>query len=565
MVNMTTSRNILPALVLILLATLASSAYAENKAFDAAALADDIHAEFADFPSVHYDSESDAVGRRLQSNNNNNNGGSSSTETTTCNLWCQIKNSLGLTIVGLVLLCISPILVWKNEGRHVTALRKIDYFKNKATVIGNVDAPSEDFTNQLVHFTGQVSVDDTSLDLPAAPLNLTSPVPNALLVRRTCLIYQKFENVQQDTQSATVGGGQTTTTTYTVREDWTPLGPQPEQLPHLPQETNSSGIWSDLVAASGASESARPAGPEGFPPELAALFQTVDFNSAPHGIAVAPSAHVGEFALSKEIIVEEPAVFQAEWVPVPSDMIPDEVEGCPDLRKDGHGNLTTVAEGEGPRNGDVMIKYEYAPAGFDASFIVEQVLAESDPETGVGAHKFGVAKNRVIDERCCGKISDDLGVVWMVRRGRHDLGEMIQMAKEDETTVTKILRLVCWVLLVAAWWMLFSVITTLLSTLPIVKQLGNFAFFLVALILGTSCCCMVTAVAYIRYRPLLAFIIIAIGATIGGVIGWKAGSTAEENAENPPAMAFVEAVIQHLAPIDFGKDELDGSSAVEVY
>jgi len=110
-----------------------------------------------------------------------------------------------------------------------------------------------------------------------------------------------------------------------------------------------------------------------------------------------------------------------------------------------------------------------------------------------------------------------------------------------------------------------SVITTLLSTLPIVKQLGNFAFFLVALILGTSCCCMVTAVAYIRYRPLLAFIIIAIGATIGGVIGWKAGSTAEENAENPPAMAFVEAVIQHLAPIDFGKDELDGSSAVEVY
>lgn len=106
MVKKTTSRNFLPALVLILLATLARSAYAENKAFDAAALADDIHAEFADFTSAHYDSEADAVGRRLQSNNNNNNGGSSSTETTTCNLWCQIKNSLGLTIVGLVLLCI---------------------------------------------------------------------------------------------------------------------------------------------------------------------------------------------------------------------------------------------------------------------------------------------------------------------------------------------------------------------------------------------------------------------------------------------------------------------------
>jgi hypothetical protein len=27
-------------------------------------------------------------------------------ETTTCNFWCQLKNSLGLTIVGLLLICI---------------------------------------------------------------------------------------------------------------------------------------------------------------------------------------------------------------------------------------------------------------------------------------------------------------------------------------------------------------------------------------------------------------------------------------------------------------------------
>eukprot|EP00978_Attheya_sp_CCMP212_P007710 scaffold17925_cov56-Attheya_sp.AAC.3 len=27
-------------------------------------------------------------------------------ETTTCNFWCQLKNSLGMTIVGLLLICI---------------------------------------------------------------------------------------------------------------------------------------------------------------------------------------------------------------------------------------------------------------------------------------------------------------------------------------------------------------------------------------------------------------------------------------------------------------------------
>lgn len=122
---------------------------------------------------------------------------------------------------------------------------------------------------------------------------------------------------------------------------------------------------------------------------------------------------------------------------------------------------------------------------------------------------------RVIDEKCCGKISDDLGVIWMVRRGRHDLYDMIKMAKDDENMTTKILRILCWILLVAGellykddvvssrfymvllsnthcsfcmlsligWMMIFSIFTTLLSTLPILGQLGNAAFFIVALIM----------------------------------------------------------------------------------
>jgi hypothetical protein len=38
----------------------------------------------------------DGIGRRLQS----------STETTYCSTWCQLKNSLGLTIVGFLLVCL---------------------------------------------------------------------------------------------------------------------------------------------------------------------------------------------------------------------------------------------------------------------------------------------------------------------------------------------------------------------------------------------------------------------------------------------------------------------------
>jgi hypothetical protein len=195
------------------------------------------------------------------------------------------------------------------------------------------------------------------------------------------------------------------------------------------------------------------------------------------------------------------------------------------------GNLTTVEEGDEPVNGDILIKYEYCADGFDASFIVQQVLAESDPETGTPQHKFSFEKGRVLDEKYC--ISDDLGVIWMVRRGRHDLPDMIKMATEDEKMLTKMLRILCWVVLVAGWMMLFSVITTLLSTLPILGTLGNAAFFVVALIAGTTCCCAVTAIAYIRYRPLVAFGILAVAGAIAGLI-----ITQLRSADHPPSDIF---------------------------
>jgi len=540
-------RNLLPLAAVLLVALtgahaeqtqprgVSSSSHHLREVLDGATY--DIDSEFADFDKI-------SNHRRLQNNkdNNNNSGSGGTTETAYCNTWCKLKESLGLTIVGLLLICIAPCLMWKNEGRHVNELRRIDFCKNEAQVVHNADIPSDENTGQLVHFVGKVSVDEDSLDLHPGPLNITSPLPKALIVKRTCMIYQKFEQASQQVKNDTIGAGQQTTTTYTCREDWTPMGPQAPSLPHLPNEQNVRGIWDEVVANSGTPETASPspAAPElppNMPPEMAALFQQVDMTKAPQAIAVSKAAHVGGFAVTKDLVMAEPAVFQSEWMPLPAEMVPEAIEEIPELRKDRYGNLTTVEEGEQPSNGDIMIKYEYAVDGFDVSFIVQQVLAESDPETGVSAHKFGVDKGRVLDEKCCGKISDDLGVIWMVRRGRHDLHDMINMAKEDEKNVTKILRVICWVLLVAGWMMLFSIFTTLLSTLPILGALGNAAFFIVALIIGTVCCCGVTAIAYMRYRPLLSFGILAIAGTITGLVFWQMDEAQAASAAPSPAPA----------------------------
>lgn len=72
-------------------ADIASSHVALSKNFDASAELSDVNAEFGDIL------DRDGTGRRLQK---------SAAETTYCNTWCQLKNSLGLTIVGFLLICI---------------------------------------------------------------------------------------------------------------------------------------------------------------------------------------------------------------------------------------------------------------------------------------------------------------------------------------------------------------------------------------------------------------------------------------------------------------------------
>ncbi len=442
----------------------------------------------------------------------------------------------------------SPCVMWKNEGRHVTQLRRIDFCKNKAVMVPNAEMPSDENVGQLVHFVGGVSVGTDALELSSGPLNITTPLLKALAIKRTCMIYQKFEQVSQQVKNDAIGAGQTTTTNFTVSEDWVPF-PQPEVLANFPGETNSRGMWDELVAHSGNTESTDPSTPDvlpnippqmatllispQIPPQMAALLQQANVSKPPNELSISNAAHVGEFSITKDVLMTERAVFQSEWMPLPREMVPHEVEHLPELRQDRYGNLTTVEEGGQPSNGDVMIKYEYVADGFDVSFIVQQVLAESDPESGVPKHKFSLDKARVIDDKCCGKFSDDLGVIWMVMRGRHDLQSMIKMAVEEEKMLTKILRLLCWAILVAGWMMLFSIFTTLLSTLPIIGTIGSAAFFIVALIVGTICCCGVTAVAYIRFRPFIAVAILACTGAIAGLIIWQLKDANQELA--PPA------------------------------
>jgi hypothetical protein len=169
----------------------------------------------------------------------------------------------------------------------------------------------------------------------------------------------------------------------------------------------------------------------GMHPEVLALLGGDITKGKANAMPTNPAAHVRGFGLTTKVLKAHPAVFFAD---------PDAL--------DSHGNLTTVKEGKQPTKGDVMIKYEYTSDGFNVSFVVEQVLLDKDPKTGVSSQKYGVSLAPIIDNKCCGKIHDNLGIFWMVQHGKHELNDMNNMTKQDEAMVTKVLHIVCLVLII---------------------------------------------------------------------------------------------------------------------
>ena len=401
----------------------------------------------------------------------------------------------------------------------------------------------------MVHFTGNVTVGESAIDFGESDgLNVTKPVSNAILLKRTTYIWQAFELASQSTKQDFVGGGETRTTTYTLKEDWTAMGPQ-KDCPNV-GKTNSRGVWDQIIAVTGgaveepatATTNPTPTNPmqaamqaQGpMPLEMAQAMGLYNPNKPPQAMKVSDAARVGEFYLTEKILLGNPAVFASGAVPVPPECIPESVPGCEFLFKGSENTLQSFPEGQQPQNGDVKIVYEYVASEFPASFIVAQTASVPEDAKETGA-KYGVDQAPVT-----GRCKTDLGQIWMVRKGTHNLHEMLDMAKEDERKLTNIIRVVGWALLCAGWIMFFSPLTTILQVLPILSQLGYFAVVLSSLIVSCLCCCTVMAIAYMRYRPVITGGILILSLVIWGIVIWRVNEAAGEYTD-PPTSAPISS------------------------
>ncbi len=124
----------------------------------------------------------------------------------------RMKNSFLGIIVGLILIFLSGILLFNNEGRAVKTAKGLTEGSKAVVSVSNtpLDPANE---NKLVHLYGALEVEDTLRD---AEFHLAV---NALHLNREVEMYQWTEDQETKTEDK-LGGAQETTTTYTYKKAW---------------------------------------------------------------------------------------------------------------------------------------------------------------------------------------------------------------------------------------------------------------------------------------------------------------------------------------------------------
>jgi hypothetical protein len=140
--------------------------------------------------------------------------GGSFTETTHQSWFQRLGAALTGILIGLILLPVSGVLLFWNEGRAVQTARSLS---EGAGLVQSItpERPDPALEGRLVHAAGAVRVARAPRD---AELEVEPP-PGTLRLIRSVEMYQWQEQTSSETRTR-LGGGQETVTTYSYRRVW---------------------------------------------------------------------------------------------------------------------------------------------------------------------------------------------------------------------------------------------------------------------------------------------------------------------------------------------------------
>ena len=400
------------------------------------------------------------------------------TETKSVGLFSRLGSSFRGIGVGIVLIIAGTCLLWWNEGNFVATQDALNEAQGVTQELGDVNTLNTSLNGKLVHATGPANTTDVLRD-PIFNISTT-----AIRLSRTVEFYQWVENSHSETRQK-LGGGEETVTTYTYEQKW------------VNRPVNSSSFRDPVAVRNNANTI------------LMTLENTaIQATNVSFGAYRLPDSLIGSIsgATSLEAVLPEETLAalnrQLTAPAAPSTQTADEEDpwqAAFGLSGAGTGSSTsasmvhtsgnTVYLGQTPatpRVGDVRVTFrEVRPA-------TVSIIAKLNGST---FESYRASNGKTIS---------------MLQMGETSLDNMYGDSHSSNSTMTWILRVVGIFLIIIGLKMIVAPLQVIASVIPFLGNIVGAGTGIVCTLLGLAWSLVVIAIAWLRFRPLVACIAIII-------------------------------------------------------
>lgn len=382
------------------------------------------------------------------------------TETQHTSYGGRLKNSLGGIGTGFLLFIGATVLLWWNEGRAVKTAKAINETEDVCVEMDNINKLDAQFNGQVVHATGSATTNDSLVDAEFE----TGAV--AVRLTRSVEYYQYVEEKHEETHD-NVGGSQDKKITYTYKTTWTDSPVNSGEFKD-PSYQNKNFVYSNVETKESFAENVAFGAYKLNEKQIKSISGDVaqDLNVSSSKIAAWNKACV--------------AVAKSRGIEASDSMV--------------HVNGNVVYYGVNPNSpqiGDVRVTFtKVLPAEIS---IIAKVSGNTFTDyTAKNKNKFS-----------------------RLEMGTKDAAEMFENSRDENSTLTWILRILGVVLVIVGLRNLFDIVVSLLKVLPPLATVASLGVGLVCGVVGFVWSLLVIAIAWIFYRPVLAIIILAaVGALV---------------------------------------------------
>ncbi|MBQ9407713.1 MAG: TMEM43 family protein [Desulfovibrio sp.] len=390
------------------------------------------------------------------------------TETTSRSWLSRLSSSFGGILLGIVLILAGTVLLWWNEGDFVKTRDALNEAQGLAVELADVQRVDAASNGKLVHATGPTDTQNVLKD-PVFGIG-----GKGIAFERTVEFYQWIEHSRSEKRQ-TLGGDEETVTTYSYSTDWVGHRVDSQQF-HAPQ-ARMRHVNTVLLDVDNQTQHAANVRFGAY--RLPSFLIRAISGEQPFTVRLDPTIRE---RLTRDVLRAKPELVPFHIRNV--DRVP--LEKLPVVLHAQGGTLYIGLSPAAPQVGDVRVRFTMTPPA------VVSIIAQMKGDT---FEQFRAANGKKVSALAMGEVSMD---------------NMFADEHSDNAFMTWLFRLLGTLLIVMGLRCVLAPLAVIASLIPMLGNLVGAGTGFVSLLLGVAWSLIIVSIAWLRFRPAIGGIMLAV-------------------------------------------------------